>query len=92
MALGWIIRILAILLMVRLVLQFVGGLMRGLSGRSSTGQAKSPQARMGGKLVRDPQCGTHIPETRALRLGRGDQVLFFCSQDCRDRWTAAHPA
>lgn len=92
MALGWILRILAILLVIRLLMKFVGGIMRGLAGAPAAGRASTPQPRVGGRLVRDPHCGTHIPETRALRLGTGDKTVYFCSETCRERWAAAHTA
>jgi YHS domain-containing protein len=92
MAFGWILRIIAILLVVRLLMKFVGGIMRGLAGDPQAGRGKAPQTSVGGRLVRDPQCGTHILETRALRLGTGDHTVYFCSETCRDRWSAAKSA
>jgi hypothetical protein len=46
--------------------------------------------RKGGTLVRDPNCGTYIPEARAITLGSGSHALHFCSAACRDAYTAAH--
>lgn len=95
-ALGWILRILAVLLLIRLLMRFVAGLREGLSGgapaRSGSGQPKQSGTRVGGRLVRDPQCGTHVPEARAVRLGSGDQAVYFCSTACRDQWTTARRA
>ena len=42
-----------------------------------------------GAMVRDPQCGVHIPESTALRVERGGISLFFCSAECRDRYAEA---
>jgi YHS domain-containing protein len=92
MAFGWILRIIAILLVVRLLMKFIGGIMRGLGGEPQANRGKTPQTRVGGRLVRDPQCGTHILETRAVRLGSGERAVYFCSESCRERWSAAHPA
>ena len=39
-----------------------------------------------GVMVRDPQCGVHIPESSALRVDKGGSTLFFCSAECRDRY------
>jgi len=87
--LGWIIRIIAVLLVIRLLMRFFAGLREGLSGKGpTTGKVQGP--RVGGRLVRDPQCGTHVPESRALRLGTGDTAVYFCSATCRDRWAATH--
>ena len=94
-AFGWIIRILAVLLIVRLIFRFLGGLMRGLSGESSSapgGKRQAPGPRVGGRLVRDPQCGTHVPEANTIRVGSGDNAVYFCSTTCRDQWSAARRA
>lgn len=76
----WIVRILVVLFVLRLLL------------RAVTGARTSPrrQARIGGSLVRDPQCGTYLPPTRALTLSNRGQVLHFCSDRCRDAWTSSH--
>jgi hypothetical protein len=37
-----------------------------------------------GHLVKDPVCGTHIPQATAIQAG--DQ--FFCSEECRRKWMA----
>lgn len=38
------------------------------------------------KLVRDPVCGMHVAERLALRLEQGEEVLHFCSVECRDKY------
>jgi hypothetical protein len=88
-AFGWIIRIVAVLLVVRLILRFVGGLREGLTGGTRPASGKTAGPRAGGRLVRDPQCGTHVPVSNALRLGTGDTAVYFCSESCRDRWSAS---
>lgn len=89
---GWILRIIALVLIVRLVFRFIGGLLEGMRGTSSPprGRRQDPGPRVGGRLVRDPQCGTHVPEASAVRLGSGDQAVYFCSTRCRDQWSASH--
>ena len=57
MALLWIVRILVVLFVLRLVLRAVTGTRAPASRRR--------QARIGGSLVRDPQCGTYLPPARA---------------------------
>jgi hypothetical protein len=34
------------------------------------------------RLVKDPVCGTYVPETSALRAGD----MFFCSEECRGKY------
>ncbi len=39
-----------------------------------------------GRLVKDPACGTYIPEETALR--EGDH--FFCSVECQRKYLRGH--
>ncbi|OYV97325.1 MAG: hypothetical protein B7X11_06520, partial [Acidobacteria bacterium 37-65-4] len=53
--------------------------------------ARQPQPeRVGGQLVRDPQCGTYVPESSAITVTREGETLHFCSDTCRDAYAAAH--
>ena len=87
---GWILRTLAILFVVRIVLSFLAGLTRGPaasgSARRSSRPAAEPRTREGGHLVRDPHCGTYVPIARAISQGSGGSTIYFCSEDCRRAW------
>ena len=85
---SWIFRILVILLVVRLVLRFLGGVMTGYSAPGPSRKPNQPATREGGHLVRDPNCGTYVPVGRALRDGSGDNAVYFCSETCRNAWAA----
>jgi hypothetical protein len=84
--LGWILRALVALIILRFVL-------RALFGDRRTRARQAPPRkrveRAGGTLVQDPQCGTYIPQVRAVSVGRGDRALHFCSTTCRDQYLAA---
>jgi YHS domain-containing protein len=84
---GWALRIILILIVLRLVLRFVIGLLQGLAPDS---QPRQSAARRPVALVRDPVCGTHIPRDRAIAMGSGDHMLFFCSDKCRQAYRTAH--
>ena len=74
-----------------LIVRAVSRLFTGRPTTAPRGQPRpsaKPVERLGGTLVRDPHCGTYIPESRAIRVGSGDQVQFFCSTTCRDAHTA----
>ena len=82
----WILRILVVIVVARLVLQhFFGRRPVPLERRP-----QRPAVRAGGTLVRDPQCGTYIPESKALTIGKGANTLHFCSATCREKWMGAH--
>jgi hypothetical protein len=40
----------------------------------------------GKRLVRDPHCGMHVAEELAIPVRLGNEVVHFCSQECRDRY------
>jgi YHS domain-containing protein len=45
-----------------------------------------PDAAMARKLVRDPICGMHMAETIAIPLRNGNELLHFCSAECRNKY------
>ena len=83
----WIIRILLVLFLIRLVMRAIHRLTGAQQPRR--GRAPQPIERAGGALVRDPQCGTYIPESNAMTLRSGGETKFFCSAACRDTWVGA---
>ena len=78
----WVVRVLVILMVVRM-------LFRAFTGRLRTPAARRAP-RIGGALVRDPECGTYLPPARAVTLGSGASAVYFCSTTCRDAWTRRH--
>ncbi len=73
----WLIRALVLMLLVRLVWRFLGGVVQGAASRPQAPLAK------GLPLVRDPVCGTFVDQARALTLRRKGETHFFCSENCR---------
>ena len=45
-----------------------------------------PRDSIARKLVRDPVCGMHMAETIAIPLRTGNELLHFCSVECRDKY------
>ena len=54
-------------------------------GRSGEGDAGEP---VDDVMIQDPQCGVYFPQNRAVVLKTGGQALYFCSDECRDRYLA----
>jgi YHS domain-containing protein len=50
-----------------------------------------PNESLGRKLVRDPVCGMHMAEAIAIPLRNGNELLHFCSMECRDKYVKATP-
>lgn len=86
-AIVWLVRILALLLLVRFLLRFVTGVIRGLRGEAGRTQAGGAHA--AGELVRDRVCNTALPRSRAVRAVVDGHEEHFCSTACRDKALAA---
>jgi len=78
MALGWIVRFLVVMVLMRLAWKFLAGLAQGAPARPA--QVRPAKAV---SLVRDPACGTYIDRSRAMTLGYKGETHYFCSEDCR---------
>ena len=78
-------------LLFRLILIFfaivaVLSIVRGFLAPSTPARrARTQRPQSAGRLVKDPVCGTYIPEETALRSGNE----FFCSEQCRQRFLAS---
>jgi YHS domain-containing protein len=54
--------------------------------------ARSPdggRAKPAVKLVRDPVCGTFVQPRTALSATAGGHTHYFCSEECRSKYTHA---
>jgi hypothetical protein len=88
----WIFRVVVVMMIARFVMGLFGGRRRTAAGPSWPGAGPASTGRSersGGTLVRDPQCGTYLPESRAIRAGGGAHVVYFCSVTCRDAYSAS---
>ena len=74
--LGWFIRFLLVLFIVRALLRLWRGIAEGMRPPRDEPPAAVP-------LVRDPVCGTFVVPSRALTAGSGSEMRFFCSENCR---------
>jgi YHS domain-containing protein len=81
----WVLRILALLLLVRVVLRMLFP-RRGAQG--APGGPAKPAGKIGGELVRDPHCGTYVAKTSALSSLVKGEMVYFCSAACRDSYLA----
>lgn len=74
---GWFIRILIIVLVIRALWGLVSGILKGASKPARSRPERSVA------LVRDPVCGTYLQPSRALSTQSGAKVFYFCSADCQ---------
>lgn len=80
--LAGLVRMLALLFLVRLGLRFVAAFLVGLRG---DGDGAGPAAARDNELVRDRVCNTFLPRSRALTLRVGSREEHFCSERCRSQ-------
>lgn len=50
---------------------------------------QAPRTIHKGLMVRDPVCGLHVPEQRALTEVRDGERYHFCSDECRQSFLRA---
>jgi YHS domain-containing protein len=87
----FIVRMLRYLFWMVIVYWSVALLRRIVGSMGSTGVKAPPDVvvpndSIARKLVRDPVCGTHLAETIAIPLRSGNELLHFCSVECRDKY------
>jgi YHS domain-containing protein len=75
----FLFRLLIVLLLLRIILRFLGGVLRGYCGAQASPRPREIV------LVRDPVCLAFIPRDRALRAIVSGHEKHFCSEACRRR-------
>ncbi|MBS1839644.1 MAG: hypothetical protein JSS69_00475 [Acidobacteria bacterium] len=88
---GFLARILRFVFWTLVISWGIWLLKRLLGGQAQDGQAAQEQhldssTASGKRLVRDPQCGMHVAEELALPVRMGNEMIHFCSQECRDQY------
>jgi YHS domain-containing protein len=87
----FIARVLRFLFWVLIVSWGISLLRRFLSSVGATGANRNepldvPSNAVARKLVRDPVCGMHLAENLALVERSGGHTVYFCSEECRNRF------
>jgi YHS domain-containing protein len=82
----WLIRAILVFLLVLLIVRAVWRLAAGIVEGASRGRDGVPER--GARMVRDPVCGTFVVQSRALTATTRGETAWFCSEDCRRRWTS----
>ena len=78
------------ILLLFFIVSVVLSILRGAFSTSPQRQRRAPEeprprpASTSARLVKDPVCGTYVPETSPLRAG--DEL--FCSEECRGKFLA----
>lgn len=88
---------LLILFLIRLAWNAVSAMLTGEGQRQMGGRGRrdgegAKTTINKGLMVRDPVCGLHLPEHRAVTEVRGDERYHFCSENCRESFRKSHRA
>ena len=89
---GWLIRLALFLIVLTLVRSLVARLFnpKGPQRRKRPSQPRARAKRtIEGHMVKDPQCGIYVATDLAVTARSKDQILHFCSEDCRDKFLQA---
>jgi YHS domain-containing protein len=81
-------------LMIKLILLVLCGFIfySMISGLLRPGKSKRPQNRSkdGEVMVEDPQCGTYLPVSDAIKANIDGQERHFCSKKCLKEYRKVH--
>lgn len=70
-----------VLLVLRAVARFMGGLAQGVGAQGPGGRQRPADAPV--KMAKDPVCGTFVVPGKALSTTAGGETVWFCSEHCR---------
>ena len=70
----------------RAIWRLFDGIVEGASRPRSRSRTGAPE--QGVAMVRDPVCGTFVLPGSAVTLIDGRARLYFCSDDCREKYRA----
>lgn len=82
---GWLTRILFLLLLVLLIGRALWLLIVGIA-EGAAGPGRRSVTPTGARMARDPVCGTFVVRSRALTAGDGEAIQYFCSEQCRQQY------
>ncbi len=89
---GRFLYFLLLLFLARLVWNAVAGLLAGEARRrvgARGREERAPHTIHKGLMVRDPVCGVHLPENRAITEVLSGERYHFCSERCRQSFLKA---
>ena len=70
----------------RAIWRLFDGIVEGASRQRPRSSSRAPE--QGVAMVRDPVCGTFVLPGNAVTLVEGRARLYFCSDDCREKYRA----
>ena len=81
-----ILILLLLLLVIRALVARLFGTGRKASRKRARGGSTRARATVRGRMVKDPQCGIYVATDLAVRIRKKNADLYFCSEECRDKF------
>jgi YHS domain-containing protein len=81
-----ILYLVALILLLTILRYVIGWIGRGVSRIASGGARPRRGAPAGGRLSKDPVCGTYVADQTSVRAIVEGREYFFCSSACRDKF------
>lgn len=78
--------LLLILFLVRAVYRLMRGIAQGTRDTGAAQGSSRPASPSAVKMAQDPVCGTYVVPGKAFQLTRGREILYFCSETCREKY------
>ena len=78
---------LLVFLLLRSVLGSLLGRRPGTYRAATSPPPGAPTVQAGGDLKRDPVCGTYVSTSTSISKTVKGQVVYFCSKECRDKFS-----
>jgi YHS domain-containing protein len=91
--LRFVVILLVSVLLITLLRAIMGVILRGFSDLLKSGSDKttsahrSPDVPVSGELKKDPVCGVFVSTASAAKKSVAGEVVYFCSAECRDKYT-----
>ncbi len=79
------------LVAIRAIWKLLQGVMVGMTSQPNAQRPSAPRSGppvQGVQMARDPVCGTYVVPGRAISVRDGREVVYFCSDACRDKYRA----
>jgi YHS domain-containing protein len=92
--LRFLIILLASILLISILRSIIGIIMKGFAelvksgGESTDAAPRRHDVPVSGELKKDPVCGTFVSTATAMKKTVGGEMVYFCSQECRDKYRA----
>ncbi len=80
--LSFVLRILLLAFVIWLVRRFLAFIM----GSANKPNRKNAPRGAANYMVKDPVCGMYMDSRLAVRLERGKEATYFCSEECKNKF------